>query len=205
MVSGCLPVVFFQSSTFKVQRFIRDYCFSDDHGFSLLHWACWDGRLNIVEMLLNRGLKINAINRCEDTPLHCAVQNNHIEVACLVRIFFQGSNRTLPRLRVKLSSSLFQLLSNKADINAYNIHGNTALHYACHFGYSDLCFELVRLGASVSNCNRYGQMPTDLCRKALRELLLNLAGSYNLPIAPVPFRENALSRMSRNKTSNQLK
>ena len=61
---------------------------SDDHGFSLLHCACWEGRLNICEMLLNRGAKVNLINKCQDTPLHCAVQNNHIEVVYLVRYKF---------------------------------------------------------------------------------------------------------------------
>ena len=40
------------------------FYFRDDHGFSLLHWACWDGRVSIVEMLVNRGAKINSINNC---------------------------------------------------------------------------------------------------------------------------------------------
>ena len=62
----------------------NDFNVCDDHGFSLLHWACWDGRNNIVEMLINRGVKLNSMNKCEDSPLHCAAQNNHIEVACLV-------------------------------------------------------------------------------------------------------------------------
>lgn len=36
----------------------------DDHGFSLLHWASWDGHLNIVEILVNKGAKINSVNKC---------------------------------------------------------------------------------------------------------------------------------------------
>lgn len=64
----------------------NDFNLGDDHGFSLLHWACWDGRINIVEMLVSRGAKLNALNKCEDTPLHCAAQNNHIEIAYLVKI-----------------------------------------------------------------------------------------------------------------------
>ena len=35
---------------------------SDDHGFGLLHWACWDGHLSVVDILLERGSKINAVN-----------------------------------------------------------------------------------------------------------------------------------------------
>lgn len=48
--------------------------FRDDHGFSLLHWACWDGRVSIVEMLVNRGAKINSINNC----IHIALFNQQI-------------------------------------------------------------------------------------------------------------------------------
>jgi ankyrin repeat protein len=70
---------------------ILNYSLSDDHGFSILHWACWDGQMSIVEMLVNRGAKINSINKCEDTPLHCASQNNHIDVACYVLNSFSYS------------------------------------------------------------------------------------------------------------------
>jgi len=153
----------------------NDFNQCDDHGFSLLHWACWDGRYSIVELLVNRGVKLNATNKCEDTPLHCAAQNNHIECACL-------------------------LIKHKANVNAFNLHGNTPLHYACHFGYADLCYELIKHGATVNNCNRYNQTPTDMCRKALGELLLNLARSYNLDLEHVPFKEDKLWRLSRNKT-----
>ena len=32
----------------------------------------------------------------------------------------------------------FQLLHNKANINAINEHGNTPLHYACFWGYDQI-------------------------------------------------------------------
>lgn len=155
----------------------NDFNQGDDHDFTLLHWACWYGRTTIAELLVQRGTKTNVLNKSEDTPLHCAVQNDHLDIACL-------------------------LISNKADINAYNIHGNTPLHYACHFGYSNLCFELIKMGAQVNCCNRYGVSPTGLCRKALRELLLNLARSYDLPVSPVAFRENSLWTVNRNKSKD---
>ena len=38
-------------------------CFySDDHAFSLLHWASREGQLSIVDMLLVRGARVNATN-----------------------------------------------------------------------------------------------------------------------------------------------
>lgn len=100
-----------------------------------------------------------------------------------------------------INTFVLKLISHKADINSLNIHGNSPLHYACHFGFSDLCFELIKLGASVNNCNRYNLTPMDLCRKSLRELLLNLARSYNLPTNRVVFKEDSQWRLSRNKSS----
>jgi ankyrin repeat protein len=59
---------------------------SDEHGFSLMHWCAWDGHLSLVEMLMRRGAKLNSLNNCNDTPLHCAVQNGHFNVTIYVRM-----------------------------------------------------------------------------------------------------------------------
>lgn len=62
--------------------------FSDDHGFSPLHWACKEGHLKIVDLLLSRGARINATNRGDDTPLHLAAAHGHRDIVTLVRIFY---------------------------------------------------------------------------------------------------------------------
>uniref|UniRef100_A0A1I8FPP7 ANK_REP_REGION domain-containing protein n=1 Tax=Macrostomum lignano TaxID=282301 RepID=A0A1I8FPP7_9PLAT len=40
----------------------------DDHRFSLLHWAAWDGQTGIADLLLSRGARVNATNMGDDTP-----------------------------------------------------------------------------------------------------------------------------------------
>lgn len=61
-----------------------DCCFSDDHGFSPLHWACREGRSAVVDMLIMRGARINVMNRGDDTPLHLAASHGHRDIVAKV-------------------------------------------------------------------------------------------------------------------------
>lgn len=156
----------------------NDFNQCDDHGFSLLHWAAWEGRINICEMLLSRGAKVNCVNKGEDTPLHCAAQNNHVDV-------------------------VFCLIKFKASISASNLHGNQPLHYACHFNYTDLSVELIKLGAPLNQSNRYDQTPIDLCRSPLRDLILNLAKNNHIDLIRLPFKQERDSlRFSQSKSKD---
>ena len=60
------------------------FFFSDDHRFSLLHWACREGRTNIVDMLMQRGARINATNMGDDTALHLAASHGHRDIVVMV-------------------------------------------------------------------------------------------------------------------------
>lgn len=56
----------------------------DDHRFSLLHWASREGRTNIVDMLIQRGARINATNMGDDTALHLAASHGHRDIVVMV-------------------------------------------------------------------------------------------------------------------------
>uniref|UniRef100_A0A6G1SKF1 Integrin-linked protein kinase n=1 Tax=Aceria tosichella TaxID=561515 RepID=A0A6G1SKF1_9ACAR len=124
----------------------------DDHGFSPLHWACFAGRTNIVDMLLNRGARINATNMGDDTALHLAASHGHLECVNL-------------------------LLKNKADVNAMNEHGNTPLHYACFWGHRECAQTLIEHGAQANLANMEGDTPLDKCHKQLVEQLHQVAAA----------------------------
>lgn len=64
-----------------------NFC-SDDHGFSPLHWLAKEGHTKLVEMLLQRGARVNATNMGDDIPLHLAVAHGHLDIVLLVWIFF---------------------------------------------------------------------------------------------------------------------
>ena len=92
----------------------------------------------------------------DDTPLHLAAAHGHKDVVQIVSNY-----------RTMLSSYFlhiqFQLLRHKADVNFVNEHGNSALHYACFWGYTDIAEELIDEGALVAVQNKYQETPLDKC------------------------------------------
>lgn len=73
----------------KVSK-LKVHFFSDDHAFSLLHWASKEGHVSIADMLLARGARVNTTNMGDDTALHLAAAHGHrqIVVVCFwIKIF----------------------------------------------------------------------------------------------------------------------
>ncbi len=119
-------------------------CFSDDHGFSPLHWACREGRSGVVDMLIMRGARINVMNRGDDTPLHLAASHGHRDIVAKVHSLLDTAWLQLDLVHTLLTLNICsvvhfshlmtckrQLIQCKADPNTVNEHGNTPLHYAC--------------------------------------------------------------------------
>lgn len=57
----------------KIKK-VREHCILQ------LHFASWEGHLEIVKLLLEKGAKINIKDQYNETPLHYAIKNNHLEV-----------------------------------------------------------------------------------------------------------------------------
>jgi len=66
---------------------------------------------------------------------------------------------------------LFQLLHNKANINAVNEHGNTPLHYASFWNHDEIAENLVNNGAIVAMANKFGETPLDKAKPNIRKIL----------------------------------
>ncbi|CAL8101258.1 unnamed protein product [Orchesella dallaii] len=139
----------------------------DDHGFSPLHWAAKYGQFKITELLLQRGSRVNVVNKGDDTPLHLAASNGHLDVCRL-------------------------LAQHRAEMNAINEHGNTPLHYACFWGYGDLSDELVtKYGALVSVTNRDGDTPLDKCKGSLSARLLEKAREVGQDLKKIAYKDQS--------------
>lgn len=138
--------------------------FSDDHGFSPLHWASKEGHTKLVELLIQRGARANVTNRGDDTPLHLAAAHGHRDIlhqVCPHKLFESIDN----------SFCSLQLIRQKSDVNFTNEHGNTPLHYACFWGYQNIAEDLIAQGALVSIANKDGDTPLDKARGTLSKQL----------------------------------
>ncbi|KAK7867803.1 hypothetical protein R5R35_001215 [Gryllus longicercus] len=97
--------------------------------------AAEEGRLSDVRRLIHSGAYVNYTDRYGSTPLVYAVFNDHADVVSL-------------------------LLQRGADVNAVNLAGNSALHWAAMRDPSGRCVELlVRAGADVNARDLYGATP----------------------------------------------
>ena len=134
--------------------------FDVNHGFyipeygklTLLIIAALNGHANIVEVLLEKGANVNAVDSEGWTPLHFAAQNGH---ASVVEV----------------------LLEKGANVNAVNSKGCTPLHSAVWGGHESVVKVLIQAGANVNAVDKYGRTPLDYAKSQdVVKVLLNEGG-----------------------------
>ena len=162
---------------------------------SPLHWAAAKGYLDIVQLLLDKGVNVNEQNCNKVTTLHCAVRENpNIDVVKLLiergaDVCARTFNDETPLHRVASSwggndsvPDIIQLLLDKgADINALSssnympLHG-AILHYSTSYSsnWSDVVALLIQNGANIH------------AKASLREGCLHLVSrqQYNQSVWP---------------------
>ncbi|XP_065883777.1 integrin-linked protein kinase-like [Dysidea avara] len=152
--------------------YVRDWVLSaendvnqgDEHGFTPLHWAAIADHMNLVELLLVKGARMDITNMGGDTPLHSAVSHGRKDI-------------------------ISKMLQVNPQINAVNEHGNSPLHYACFWNYEAVCELLIQNGAIVSLANKIGETPLDKTKESLQDKLKALAVSCGQDLAVVHYRK----------------
>ena len=108
-------------------------------GDTLLHVACWEGKVRLVRMLLSRGHDVHALSRNKSTPLHYAAWNGHgdtvqtmLEAGAETERHMQGGDTALHQAAWDGHTRAAQLLlDNGASMSATKEDGDTPLHLAC--------------------------------------------------------------------------
>lgn len=92
---------------------------------SALHISAANGQIEILEILLNRSVNPDAVNRYKQTPLMLAAM--HGKIYCVKRLLEAGAN-------ILMFDSLY---------------GRTCLHYAAYYGHAD-CVQAILSAAQSS-------------------------------------------------------
>jgi uncharacterized protein len=118
---------------------------------------------------------------------------------CGVSLSAAGSSaRLADAAEERDQSGIRALLEQHADVNAPQVDGMTALHWAAHYDDLETVQRLVRAGANVKAENRYGVTPLSLActngNAAMVELLLEAGADPNTAL---PGGETALMTAAR--------
>ena len=147
-----------------VKKYLKEYhlkAAKKDLAGTPLHYAALKGCTEIVELLVNKGAKIDAITITGKTPLHIAIINNR--------------------------TAIVEFLLNKgADINAQENHGKTPLHIALHLAtennYKQIKF-LVNKDADINSKDNQGYTPLHYaalkCHTEIVTLFVNKGANIN--------------------------
>uniref|UniRef100_A0A8C2B4X5 Ankyrin-1 n=1 Tax=Cyprinus carpio TaxID=7962 RepID=A0A8C2B4X5_CYPCA len=139
-------------------------------GFTPLHVACKYGKVDVAELLLERGANPNAAGKNGLTPLHVAVHHNNLDVVKLLvskggsphstaRNGYTALHIAAKQNQLEVASSLLQY---GANANSESLQGITPLHLASQEGQPDMVALLISKQANVNLGNKNGLTPLHL-------------------------------------------
>ena len=130
-----------------------------ENGSTPLLWACQNGHLNVVKILLQNNANLFATSDCGHTALHFAVQSGEVElVEMLVKkgLDIDGQNKENPNVFVKvtlspLNTAIFEdkmeiltlLIEKGADVNMVDGLNWTPINHAIFNGKKEIVSKLL--------------------------------------------------------------
>ncbi|KAM9700209.1 ankyrin repeat domain-containing protein 22 isoform 1-T2 [Menidia menidia] len=128
--------------------------------------ACRRGNLSVVKYLLSNGADATLTNQKRRTCLHYAARRtfsvvDYLLIAILMPILLLGYFILLQKQR-RNQDLLEAVLSSAVPVDAVDLKGNTALHYACQRKSRRLVPPLLRHGARTDIQNLAGETPLDI-------------------------------------------
>ena len=145
-----------------VQRLLKagaDVNGAQADGATALHWAAYNGDVELTRVLLKAGAKTGVANRNGSTPLWLAASRGDAGVIAELLKGGANPNEELPLGRKPLMlaaragsvDAVRTLVEKGADVNARESQrGTTALMQAADQGHADVVVELIKHGANVA-------------------------------------------------------
>lgn len=144
--------------------------YKDEQGLTPLHIAAFYGHPLIIELLLQYGSDINALDNFSRTPAHYAAlrgQQNALLFLLHNKALIYGDNEGNTPLHlccangheacVKALLYFMEFSDSKLNINIQNNQGETPLHLSFKWGYSEIVQILIEQDGDPLVCNRRGQ------------------------------------------------
>ncbi|XP_054061052.1 ankyrin repeat domain-containing protein 22 isoform X2 [Rissa tridactyla] len=131
--------------------------------------ACKQGNNRIVSYLLKRSADVHLRNKKDRTCLHYAVRKrftflDYVLIIILMPVMLIGY--LLMISKTKENENLIKMLLRAGvDVNATDLSGNTALHYACETKNQAVIPLLLKAHADTSVKNQDGETPLDIARR----------------------------------------
>jgi len=129
--------------------------------------ATFEGNVEEVEELLNKGVDPNVKDEDGNTPLHLAIMSDHLQIAKL--LIEKGADVNAKNKREKTplhiaversnEKAAVLLIEKGADVNAGDSVKSTSLHVAVDQGSLAIARLLVEKGADVNARNLWGKTP----------------------------------------------
>jgi ankyrin repeat protein len=142
-------------------------------GLTALHVAAQKDFGHIVQMLMERGADVNAIDDSGKTPAHMASATGCLDIVDMLHalgadLSAQDQDGASPlhmacrHGNLMVVERLLQIRSD-LDLTCADHHGNTPLLRACIGGHEDVFNFLLDHGASVRDVNKFGNGGLHLC------------------------------------------
>ncbi|XP_061579044.1 ankyrin repeat domain-containing protein 50 [Cololabis saira] len=149
----------------------------DSDGRTALHVACWQGCVEIVDLLLKHGANPNARDSQGRPPLHSVAWTGH----------------------TKVGHHLLQ--ASGVNINLACHQGATALSIAAQEGHVNIVKILLESGANPNHTDKYGRGPVKVAGKNGHFHIVGLLESYGAKPHPGPLpNSSTASPAKQNKT-----
>jgi hypothetical protein len=131
----------------------------DESGWSPLHYACEEGNLKIVEILIKMNVDVNFKTKGKKTPLHLAADKGYFDISRI-------------------------LIENGATLSTLDDEKNNVIHICSNRGHFELLKYFLEKYPQADVKNIYGKTPLDLSKnskikKLLEEYLEKKTSQYH--------------------------